>query len=215
MQVNPKTLLSRISDSLNRDLPGKEAQLKMSRFGRSNEISIDFRVAAVLILIFPKEDELHFILTKRASKNSEDIHSGQISFPGGSREISDFELSQTALRETNEEIGIQKDKISVLGQLTELYIPVSNFMVYPFLGYINEQPLYIPQIEEVEEIIEAPLELLLDPQTIHYKDINIRDGFTIKDIPYFNIYNHVVWGATAMILSEFKEIIEQIKADKS
>ncbi len=213
--MNAEIFISKLTALLAVDLPGKEAQLKMSRFGRPTSVNEDHRVAAVLLLLFPKEESIHFVLTKRTSKYPGDIHSGQISFPGGSQESNEVELYQTAFRETHEEIGVSSDKLMLLGKLTELYIPVSNFMVHPFVAYIDHQPFYTPQIEEVDEIIEASIDLLIDPRTTQFKDIKIKNGLVLKDIPYFNIYDHVVWGATAMMLNEFKEIIEQIKLDKS
>lgn len=211
----PVSFISLISEALNGDLPGRESQLKMARFGRSKEVPEDYKPAAVLLLLFPKEGDLHFVLTKRTSRFKGDRHSGQVSFPGGSREETDKGLSHTAIRETHEEIGVDPDQITILGSLTELYIPVSNFLVNPYVGFAEAQPLYTPQIEEVEEIIEVPLELLMEPTTLKFKDLTIHDGLLIKEVPYFDIYDHVVWGATAMMLNEFRTIIEQITPNKA
>lgn len=211
----PTAFISLIKDALAQELPGVGAQQAMARFGRSSTIPDNFKPAAVLLLLFPKDGDIHFVLTRRTSRYKGDRHSGQISFPGGSAEKSDPDLYFTSARETHEEIGVPMEKITHIGKLTELYIPVSNFLVHPFVGFSERQPIYSPQIEEVEEIIEVPLELLMDPATLQSKDITIQDGLLIKEVPYFNIYDHVVWGATAMMLNEFKTIIEQITPDKS
>ncbi len=203
--------LDALKFQLQQDLPGEVAQNQMSRFGREQYDKQVAQLAAVLVLIFPKNDELNLILTKRTSHRSSDKHSGQISFPGGSKDQQDLDLSITALRETHEEIGIAPETIHLMGKLTQLYIPVSKFLVQPFIGFSPHISSYHLQQEEVDQLIEVPLTMLLDESTQKQKDLKVQNGQIFKDVPYFNIYGHVVWGATAMILSEFKAILNRIQ----
>ena len=191
--------------------PGPDAQMLMSRFGR-NQIGLEkARLASVLLLLFVKNQQFHFILTKRTSNSPNDKHGGQISFPGGSKDHEDENLQITAIRETFEEIGVEKEQIEIIGELTELYIPVSNFLVQPYIGVTNTIEKYNPQPKEVEDVLEIPLEMLLNESSVKSKNITINKGMVLKDVPYFDFYGHVVWGATAMILSEFKEVVKKIQ----
>lgn len=192
--------------------PGRSAQMLMSRFGRSTAEPGQARLASVLILLFLKNHETHFVLTKRTSTHPEDKHSGQISFPGGSKDPIDEDLQTTAIRETFEEIGVNADKIKIIGQLSDLYIPVSNFQVHPFVGYTSNIGGYKLQPNEVEEILEIPISMLLEDEYIKSKDIAIHNGMVLKDVPYFDFFGYTVWGATAMILSEFREVVKIIQA---
>ena len=185
----------------------------MSRFGRSNQGAEQARLASVLLLLFMKDQEFHFVLTKRTSHSPDDKHKGQISFPGGSKDHTDENLQQTAIRETFEEIGIEKDQIEIIGSLTDLYIPVSNFLVKPFIGFTRTIDQYIPQPSEVEDVLEVPLAMLLDDKLIKNTDISLHNGLLLKNVPYFDFFGHVVWGATAMILSEFKEVVKKIQPE--
>jgi 8-oxo-dGTP pyrophosphatase MutT (NUDIX family) len=134
------------------------------------------------------------------------VHSGQISFPGGGREPGDTDIVDTALRETEEEIGIKKESITTIGTLTDLYIPPSNFLVTPVIGYINERPVFHPDPEEVDEVVEVALEKIMDTNTKQEKEITIFPDIKIK-VPSYYTNGHVIWGATAMMLSELIEII--------
>lgn len=142
-------------------------------------------------------------MMKRPHDNT--VHSGQVSFPGGKVENSDKTLIDTALREANEEIGIDIDSINVIGQLTKLYIPPSNFDVYPIVGYVHSQPEFIIN-EEVDKLMEVALEELLNPNNKTYKKIYNRDGNEFV-VPCYYVQDEVIWGATGMILAELLEVI--------
>ena len=205
-----KRLANRINEG---SLAGLAAQSLMSRSGRKlipDDLLPDdpnrIREAGVLALFYRKNGDVHLLLTKRTNSNPNDKHAGQISFPGGKKELVDQNLADTAIRETHEEVGILPEKIQILGPATDLYIPVSNFMVSPFVGILNEEPVFQLEESEVEHVIEAPFDLFLDANSKKIKDIRIYNGMKIRDIPYFEILGHTVWGATAMIISELVEM---------
>ncbi len=163
------------------------------------------KVAAVLALCFPnKNNETCFLLTERASYKG--THSAQISFPGGKKEQSDINLEYTSLRETEEEIGISKNDVKIVRQLSDTYIPPSNFMVTPFLGLIENTPNFKPNYE-VEKTIVIKLSDLLDDKNIANVVMNTSYMKNIE-VPCFKLNNHIVWGATAMILSEIKDLVK-------
>lgn len=192
-----------ITDRLNK-LPGEEAHEEMAPGHRKERKSAMLadpspRRSAVMILIYdsmaPK-----LALIQRADYPG--VHGGQIGLPGGKVEPEDKDLLSTALRETKEEIGI--DTIEVCGQLTELYIPPSRFMVTPYVGFLDKTPLFIPEISEVQQVVEVPIEDFLNPKNILSKSFN--SGKIRFDAPYFKLEEHVVWGATAMMLNELRWI---------
>lgn len=195
-------------------LTGVASHLKLAPSERINSlinVSIDkqkVRPAAVLSLIYKNENgEASMVLTKRRIYKG--IHSNQISFPGGKSEKHDLDLRATAFRETEEEIGVQKNTIILVRQLTDIFIPPSNFLVSPFLGYADKTPHFIKQDAEVESIISVKIRDLLS------------DGFLIKqiidtsyatriEVPAFVFEGHIVWGATAMMLSEIKDLLRNV-----
>lgn len=196
-----KTLRLKLSSSL----PGKKAQQKMAPSFRSFKNYADsLRDAAVLILLYPKKDQIYTVLIKRNVYNGP--HSGQISLPGGGCEPADKSLEYTALRETQEEIGINADKISIIGRITELIIPVSNFCVHPYIGWLPDVPSYIPDAKEVQFLMEVKLNQFIDTENIKSTIIN-KEGQSIFT-PYYEINGEMIWGATAMILSEFMELVD-------
>lgn len=201
--------LTALTKQLTQPLPGTAAQIKMATGTRKKfpTIPANAKEACVLCLLYPKNNAWHIVLMERIA-TKKDQHSGQMSFPGGKYELSDGNYKNGALRETEEEVGIAANAIRVLGKLTPLYIPVSNFHVHPFVGAIDFTPTFIPELQEVKEIVETPLSLLLADQTRQITDLTIR-GYTIKEVPYFNVFGKVVWGATAMMLSEFIEIVKE------
>lgn len=162
------------------------------------------KLSAVLLLLYQKDDILHFVLTKRASYDG--IHSGQVSLPGGKFDPTDSSLEYTALRETYEEIGIPSLNIEVIGPLSELFIPPSNFHVTPFVGFLKSKPDFFPDPTEVASIIEVPVVNLLDEKNVRIKHFEVSMHSSIE-APYFQLNDAEVWGATAMILSEFREIV--------
>jgi len=155
--------------------------------------------AAVLLLLYEREAELHFVLMRRAEHTG--VHSGQISFPGGRRETGES-AQQTALRETHEELGVAPEAVQVIGALAELYIPPSNFLVQPIVGACAAPPSWRPKQDEVAEVIEVPLRLLFD-EALKGAEETTRYGLPFR-ILYYNFFGHKVWGATASILSELE-----------
>ena len=135
------------------------------------------------------------------------IHSSQIALPGGKYELVDQNYETTALRETQEEIGVHPNKMKIIMPFSSLYIPPSNFKVYPFLGVCNEEIVFVPNPSEVAEIIELPLRMLLEDDLIVQTEMKTSEANSIS-IPAFKINKHIVWGATAMMLSELKEVLK-------
>ncbi|WP_309609584.1 CoA pyrophosphatase [Flavobacterium sp.] len=165
------------------------------------------RESAVMMLFYPKESITHLALIIRNAYPG--IHSSQIAFPGGKVELFDTSLEETALRETHEEIGISSDKITVIRPFTKIYIPPSNFMVYPFLGYSNQELIFNPDPSEVAGIIELPITDFLDDTNVISE--KIKTSYTSEIIvPAFKIKEHIVWGATAMMMSELKELLKKV-----
>jgi 8-oxo-dGTP pyrophosphatase MutT (NUDIX family) len=201
-----------LKTALTNSLPGEKAQLLMGSGIRMKELRFmpmndSTKKSGVMILLYPYQDSIFSALILRTKSKSK--HSGQVALPGGKYEITDEDLIQTALRETNEEIGVDGKTIHVIGQLTPLYIPPSNFVVFPSVGYTESKPSFVPDRREVSEIIEYNLSELLKEENVKTKEFNVRDEATFV-APYFDINSYVVWGATAMILSEFKEILKKI-----
>jgi 8-oxo-dGTP pyrophosphatase MutT (NUDIX family) len=194
-------------------LPAFEAHIKMAPLERLESLKNIYlenknpRIAAVMMLFYPKNERTHLVLIVR--KTYEGVHSAQIAFPGGKYELDDDNFAETALRETHEEVGIHPDKIEILKPFTELYIPPSNFMVHPFLGISTEELVFVPEPSEVAEIIELPLSVFLSDSII--VDTNLSTSYADNiNVPAFKIENHIVWGATAMMLSELKEVLKEV-----
>ena len=164
--------------------------------------------AGVMALFYPQEDDrTHLLLIQR--NRYPGVHSGQIGFPGGQREPGDSDLLDTALRESCEEVGAVRDHIDVVKSLSELYIPPSNFEVFPFIGlYKKEQP-FIRQASEVEALLEVPLTDLLDDSNLTTQSLSTSYASNIE-VPAFLFQGHIVWGATAMMLNEIREMFKKI-----
>lgn len=197
----------------NVELPATQAHAKMAPSNRLDLLkSINFKElnpkkAAVLMLFYPKKDKTFLALIVRNSYNG--VHSSQIAFPGGKVENEDANFSETALRETHEEIGIHPKQVHLVRAFTQVYIPPSNFMVYPYMGYSNDQLQFTLQEEEVAGLVELPLQDFLDDRIIEHKTMktSYADAF---EVPGFKVNEHFVWGATAMMLSELKETIKMV-----
>ena len=206
-------LIERLKDALEQPLPGPGAQLNMSSMTRIREMmksppDLNNAVSSsVLILIYPISDgnDAGIALIQRPPYDG--VHGGQISLPGGRFEDTDKDLLQTAIRESKEEIGLDPGDLMILGKISDLYIPPSNYLVSPFVGYCKAKPSFLPDPAEVECILEIPLSKLRDDQYVRCKVIEVRG--TEIEAPCFVIDDHIIWGATAMILNELKEILKQ------
>lgn len=159
------------------------------------------REAAVLIVIYPEGNGLHLVLTRRAEHLRG--HSGQISFPGGSKDPEDATFAATALRETNEELGIYPENIKLIGKMTEFYIPPSNFNVHPYVGVMDHKPIFYPHPFEVAEVFSFALHDLLD-ESRQYDETREFNGYKFS-APYYLVEGHKVWGATAAMLGELEQ----------
>ncbi len=195
------------------ELPSIASHIKMAPLERVKSLqepiysSLTAKKAAVMMLFYPKESETHLVLIKRNAYPG--VHSSQIAFPGGKVDPEDVDFRQTALRETFEEIGISEDKISVVKDFTPLYIPPSDFLVYPFMGVCSTEIEFVLQQEEVAGIIEVPLITLLDDAIISNKILDTSYAKSLE-VPVFEIEEHIVWGATAMMLSELKDVLKMV-----
>ena len=206
-------LIANLKLALEGPLPGVDSHDKMMRVKRPtpDEIrkqGIPFKESAVLILIYPINQVPHTVLILRPSYDG--VHSGQVSFPGGKMEPDDKDLIDTALREADEEVNIKRENIEIIGTLSELYIPPSQFIVQPVVAYTNQEPNFIPDVREVKQVIPTPISRIMDGDVVKEKDIFLPKYNTTINTLYFDINSQVVWGATAMMLAELREILEEI-----
>lgn len=209
-----KEFENKIVKITNLELPGEAAQFKMApmeRLAELKRIAIEkksARKAGVLALFYPSEAE-QTMLALILRKTYKGVHSAQIGFPGGKYEIEDASLKETALRETEEEIGVTRSSVSVLKQLTEVYIPPSNFFVQPYIGITKSTPNFILQEDEVESLLEVPLVHFMDDTIKTFQNLSTSYAKNIE-VPAFMLNSHLVWGATAMMLSEVREMLKEL-----
>lgn len=208
---NYKDTIEILRQRLQQPLPGIVAQERMMARVVSMPLKVpdNARPSAVLCLLFPVNDELHILLMKR--REDKTAHSGQVSFPGGSYEATDAGLKATALREAQEEVGIMSADVAILGALTPLYIPVSNFNVYPFVGFAKNRPVYNLSHNEVSYTIEVSLKSLLDPaRKITTDVISPAVPGVIRKVKAYQLEDGtIIWGATAMIISELEAVLKE------
>lgn len=192
IQINPDDAHQEIVPFRSQKIPPKENHHKE---------------AGVLVLIFPKNNVCHFVLIERPKYNGS--HSGQIALPGGKIEQSDKTIIDTALREAHEETNISRDNVNIIKPLSKIFVPPSNFFVTPVLGFTETVPNFFPEKREVKSILEVELETLLRKNNLAERSIQLPNGMHIN-APSFEFNNHIVWGATAMILNEFRYLINHI-----
>lgn len=193
---------------LRQPLPGIESHLKMAsatRLQLKSQPNEKTRRSAILILFYPYRDQIFAPLILRPKYDG--VHAGQMAFPGGRYEKTDENLLRTALREAQEEIGIKATDVQIIGQLTELFIPPSNFFVLPVVGKLLYKPDFYPDPREVEAVLEVGLHELMDESIIAETQLEVR-GVTINT-PFYHIQGHKVWGATAMMISELLTVVRQ------
>ena len=195
-------------------MPGEASHHKMAPIERLEELTKQSlkknkaKRAAVMALFYPNRDgETHLALILR--KTYKGVHSAQVGFPGGKQEPSDISAEHTALRETQEEIGVLQQDITVLKKLTQIYIPPSNFFVSPFIGVCETTPQFILQESEVEALIEVKISDFLDDSIYCTRRLSTSYATDIE-VPAYILNTHVVWGATAMMLSEVRELLKQL-----
>lgn len=201
---------SRLRRALARPLPGHDAFLELSGYRRplaeaAQRMDPPPRESAVLALLYPKQGEAHTLLMLRPEYGG--VHSGQVSFPGGRREQADADLRATALREFAEETGFDAGRAQVLGALTPVLIPPSRSLVTPFVAIAGSAGPFAPDPREVAELIEAPLALLLDDAILKRRLQHIALLGRSVEIPYFDVQGRVVWGATAMMIAELRQLL--------
>jgi len=196
------------------ELPGETVQMKMAPAERLRELKEEIiqvknaKQAGVMVLFYPTlEQQTNLILILR--KTYKGVHSAQVGFPGGKIESIDNSIQDAALRETEEEVGVPRNDISIIKKLTEIYIPPSNFFVQPFLGITQNSPNFIPEEKEVESIIEVNLNDFMDNKCITSRIITTSYAVDLE-VPAFHLNGHIVWGATAMMLNEVRELISKV-----
>ena len=206
-------LIDKLTEELKKPLPGEDAQYMMAPSYRPKltpeQIAANSpKIGGVLLLLYEKYGLLNIVFTQR--KEYQGVHSAQMSFPGGKKDAADENIIETALRETKEEIGVEPERIKILGQLTELYIPPSNFLIYPVVGFSKDIGLFEAQKREVEKIVEIPLDFFLDKKNINKQtEIKLFNNNVVR-VPAYIYNEHIIWGATAIILAEFTYIVERL-----
>ncbi len=204
--------LKELKESLNGELPGARAhQYVMKDRLTIEDLSNNLhsaRLSAVLIFLYLENDRLFTTFIKRPTYKG--VHSGQISLPGGKMELNDSSLMHTAYREAEEEISINAKKIEGIGQLSKLYIPPSNFLVSPYIAFQRNKPEFIADKREVDKIIKVPLSVLLERYEYQIATVNI--GGVRRKVKGFYLEDNLVWGATAMIMREFLEVLKNLKS---
>ena len=201
-----------LKHKLSKPLPGIRSHLKMAPQHRAEQLASyhegikHAKKSAVLMLFYNESDESKMIVIRRS--NYVGVHAGQIAFPGGRYEDEDINVQTTALREIHEEIGIPEDKIEIVGRLSDIYVPPSNFLISVFVGYLDEKPMYKIEEREVDEVIEVPFGDFFKPGLIKEKEFFVSSLNASSKAPYFDVSNAEIWGASAMVISEFLDVMK-------
>lgn len=200
-----------IKNQLKKPLKGHHSHLKLAPPIRKAELEtqtappLDARKSAVMILLFHEADKLKVVFIRRSIYVG--IHSGQIAFPGGRYEETDASVEFTAFREIEEEIGVKREQIELLGRLSDIYVSPSNFLISVFVGYMAQKPTYIPDEREVAEVLEIDFEAFLSPDVITEKSFFVPSSNQSFHAPCYQTTQCDVWGASAMVLSELIEML--------
>lgn len=202
-----------LQEAIKHQLPGESAHSDLMPVNRPYSSQIKrsaegYRESAVAVVLYEENDEMMSLLIQRPSY--EGVHSRQIAFPGGKRDPEDPTIEYTARRECMEEVAIPTDQLRLLGKLTDIYIPTSKFIVSPHVYAVASLPELVPDEREVDEIIPFRVARLLEADSIQHTDLTFGNGFKQKNVPYFAIYDKVVWGATGMILAEFRALLREL-----
>ena len=210
--MNQDIFVQKFKSAIESGLPGEKSHELLMPLNRPFTSSIlkseiTYRDCAVGVILYPKSNSIYCILIKR--QKYEGIHSAQISFPGGKKDEDDKDLEFTARRECSEEINFPIEKGNLIGRLSKVYIPISKFMVRPYIFMVDSLPPLVPNPLEVESIITFDIFTLMNETIVKKTDMKFSNGMKRKNIPYFDIEGHIVWGATAMMLSELKTIINR------
>jgi len=183
-------------------------EVRIEELRRENPQRKNVKKAGVLALFYPRQSNItHLLLILR--KTYKGVHSNQIAFPGGKLEVQDADLQETALRETNEEVGVPMERVEIIKALTKVYIPPSNFEVHPFVGLYREPQPFVLQEDEVEALVEVSLFDFLNDVNLFEQTLSTSYAKNIA-VPAFKLNGYTVWGATAMMLSEVKELLKQV-----
>jgi len=209
--MNFNELIENIKEKQKTPLPGLSAHVKLAPY-RKSTLNTDFskynpKLASTLLLLYKANDLIKFVLIQRPDYSG--THGGQISFPGGKNEKGET-LKETAIRETVEEIGVNSADIQIIGELSQVYVPPSNFLISPFIGFMDLAPTFEPDHKEVTKILEININELLKNDVIKEKKITVgaKTEHSMEiNVPYLDLHYHTVWGATGVILSEFRDII--------
>ncbi|WP_149303621.1 NUDIX hydrolase [Pareuzebyella sediminis] len=205
----------RISKIKNLPLPGESSHLKMAPQFRLEELRLarkkkrNTKKAGVMALFYPNAEHRTNLLLILRKSHPKDVHSNQVGFPGGKAEKKDNDLMATALRETHEEVGVHPQQIEIVRSLSEIYIPPSNFEVYPFIGLYREARPFVPQASEVAALVEVNLVDFLDDSNIFMENLTTSYAENVS-VPAFKLNGYTVWGATGMMLSEIRMLIQQV-----
>jgi len=203
--------IQQIKQRLNQELPGQVSHLKMAPANRIHELKnqekkiLNAQKSAVMLLLFNEQNKLKVIFIRRSFYVG--IHAGQIAFPGGRYEDFDIEIKNTALREIEEEIGLHSENIEVIGRISDIYVPPSNFLISVFVGYLPQKPQYKIDEREVNEIIEIELSEFFKEDSIIEKEFIVPSTNSKVLAPYYKVGNIELWGASAMVMCEFLDII--------
>jgi 8-oxo-dGTP pyrophosphatase MutT (NUDIX family) len=211
-EIKTRTFLKKLKDELLLNLPGVEAHLRLAPELRVNDIKEGITPdhaleSAVLIILYPFNRRLHTVVILRNEYDG--AHSGQISLPGGKAEESDIDFKHTALREAQEEIGIIPSEMEIIGQLSRFYVRPSNFIIYPFIAYCPQRPVFYPDITEVQRIIEIDINNEISFTKKVNRTLTFKNNMQVT-APGFKVGSEFMWGATAMIFSELIQVLNSV-----